>query len=255
MRGKEQTKAEAFLLSVPGKSEVEYPMRRLILFDIDCTLLKAGGAGRRAMRKALAEHLGDGEYIDRVKYDGKTDPLIVRESHEASLTKEPLSQELQERILSAYLLYLEENLRSETGATLMPGILPLLESLRREREVTLGLLTGNMERGGRLKLGLFHLNGFFPFGAFGSDHWNRNLLLPIAWERAERSTGHSFSPRETVIVGDSIHDVACVKPYGAKVLAVATGSTPSGALLAGDPDGLMESLEMTDKAVEVLLTL
>ena len=164
-------------------------MRRLILFDIDCTLLKAGGAGRRAMRKALAEHLGDGEYIDRVKYDGKTDPLIVRESHEASLTKEPLSQELQERILSAYLLYLEENLRSETGATLMPGILPLLESLRREREVTLGLLTGNMERGGRLKLGLFHLNGFFPFGAFGSDHWNRNLLLPIAWERAERSTG------------------------------------------------------------------
>ena len=134
-----------------------------------------------------------------------------------------------------------------------PGSPELLQRLAREPRVTLALLTGNLERGARLKLEPPGFNGFFPFGAFGSDSADRYELPAIAVARARERIGHEFSGKSVVVVGDSVHDVGCGRALGVRAVAVATGPTPAEQLAAEKPDVLLESFADVDRAAEAIL--
>ena len=134
-----------------------------------------------------------------------------------------------------------------------PGIPQLLARLAEEPRVTLALLTGNLERGARLKLEPPGFNRYFPFGAFGSDSEDRYRLPRVAVDRARERTGRAFAGKSVVIVGDSIHDVACGRSLGVRAVAVATGITSPERLAAERPDVLMTDFADTERAVEAIL--
>src|SRR5215468_6146006 len=215
--------------------------RRLVLFDIDGTLLSAGRVARDAILKSLKTSFDwayTADHEDRGKFDfsGKTDPQIVRE-----LVLESVGRDHFDRNLARALeLYLEELERQLLPGTVVPkpGIVDLLRRLADEPRVTLGLLTGNLERGARLKLAPPGFNPYFPFGAFGSDSADRYELPEVAVRRAREATGRTFAGKAIVIVGDSIHDVACGRSLGVRSVAVATGPTSAAALGAERPDVL-----------------
>jgi phosphoglycolate phosphatase-like HAD superfamily hydrolase len=198
--------------------------RRLLLFDIDGTLVDCGRQGRNVFRQALVDVFGTAGDCDAYNFAGRTDSRIVLDLLTgAGLPEEEVLAGLP-RLQELYLAELEKGL-DRTGMSLLPGVQELLESLADRPDVTLALLTGNWEAGARTKLSRFGLNRFFPFGAFGSDRTDRDDLPPVALERAERHTGRTFRPEEALIIGDSVHDVGCARAHGIPVLAVATGRT------------------------------
>jgi len=224
----------------------------LVLFDIDGTLLSAGRAARESVLTALAEvygwKSGNGQTHD---FSGKTDPQIVRE-----LVEEQVGRERCEALLEKALeRYLEEFARLLTPESVVtkPGVTELLARLAAEPRVTLGLLTGNLERGARMKLEPPGLNRYFSFGAFGSDSADRYRLPAIALGRARQHSGRSYSGKSVVIVGDSVHDVLCGRPLGVRAVAVATGPTPAARLAETRPDALLENLADVDAATEAIL--
>jgi len=229
---------------------------RLVLFDIDGTLLSAGAVAREsilvALERAYAWRAED-PHRDRRRFDfsGKTDPQIVRELVSPAVGRQACEDGLP-RALELYLEELERRLAPGTVA-LKPGIPELLQGLSEEEDVTLGLLTGNLERGARLKLGPPGLNPYFPFGAFGSDSADRYQLPAVAVHRAREACGRTFSGKAIVIVGDSVHDVACGRSLGVKAVAVATGPTPREALAAERPDELLPDFSDLSRALDAIL--
>jgi phosphoglycolate phosphatase-like HAD superfamily hydrolase len=229
---------------------------RLVLFDIDGTLVSAGKVARESILKALESAYGwkaTDRHPDRTRYDfsGKTDPQIVRE-----LVLEEIGRERFETLLPRALeLYLEELERQLTPAAVVPkpGITALLERLATAPGVTLGLLTGNLERGARLKLAPPDYNRYFPFGAFGSDSADRSELPAIAVARALARTGRRFHGKSIVVVGDSVHDVACGRSLGVRAVAVATGPTRRERLAAEEPDALLEDFADTALGLKAIL--
>lgn len=229
---------------------------RLVLFDIDGTLLSAGAVARDSILHALErayDWRAEAPHRDRRRYDfsGKTDPQIVRELVSPMVGAEACEEGLA-RALELYLAELERRLLPGTVA-LKPGIPELLRSLSEQEEVTLGLLTGNLERGARLKLTPADLNGYFPFGAFGSDSADRYQLPDLAVRRARESSGRTFSGKAIVIVGDSVHDVACGRSLGVRAVAVATGPTAREALAAEGPDELLSDFSDLDRSLAAIL--
>jgi phosphoglycolate phosphatase len=229
---------------------------RLVLFDIDGTLLSAGKVARESILRALETAYGwkaRDEHSHREKYDfsGKTDPQIVRELVTADVGSERCEAGLA-RALAMYLEELERQL-SPGAVVPKPGVTDLLARLAREPRVTLALLTGNLERGARLKLEPPGYNRFFPFGAFGSDSADRYLLPPIAVARALERTGRRFARKSVVVVGDSVHDVACGRSIGVRSVAVATGPTPWDRLEAEKPDALLSDFSDTERSLEAIL--
>jgi phosphoglycolate phosphatase len=225
---------------------------RLVLFDIDGTLLSAGAVSRRALRFALEKTFGTVGGMESYDYSGKTDPQIVSELMAAEGFSAAL---VEERLLGCLALY-EEALGRELRPEHVvgkPGVPALLEELERESSVTLGLLTGNLERCARIKLDPLALNPFFPFGAFGSDAADRYRLPRVAVERALRATGTAFSGKSVVIVGDSIHDVRCGRDLGVRAVAVASGRTPKEVLAREEPDALLGDFGGTEEALEAIL--
>ena len=201
---------------------------KLLLFDIDGTLLGTDGAGRRAIHRALVDRGAPG-VVPGYRLDGKTDPQIVRELLAVGGHPDPEDRALVEAICTEYVAYLAEELTRTGGqARAMPGIPALLEALapREARgDVMVGLLTGNVVDGARLKL---RAAGFAPdrfaVGAFGLDGTHRPDLPPVALARASARLGRPVLGSETWIIGDTPADVACGRPVGARALAVATGS-------------------------------
>jgi phosphoglycolate phosphatase-like HAD superfamily hydrolase len=214
---------------------------KLVLFDIDGTLVDCGGQARLAFADALLHVMGTTGGLDTYDFSGKLDPRIVMDllidmgmSQKEALRKLP-------DVRAAYLDRLERDLRVEK-MRLLPGVGDLLDALVLRDDVALGLLTGNWEHGGRIKIGRYNLNRYFPFGSFGDDALDRNDLPPIALARAKQTHNRNFSARDTVIVGDSLLDVACAHAHGIRCLAVATGKTLPETLAAGRPDWLEENL-------------
>ncbi len=218
---------------------------RLILFDIDGTLLECGPQVRPILAEVLTKVFGTAGEVETYDFAGRTDPGIVLDLlTETGMSKE----EILERLPEARRIYVErlERTLDRQRMRLLPGVLEVLEDLSRREDIALGLLTGNWEPGARTKLSRFDLNRFFDFGAFGCDGVNRSELPPVALDRAERRLGRRFRPEETLIVGDTLHDVACAKAHGIPVLAVATGRTSAETLRDGGADRVVADLTAID---------
>lgn len=214
---------------------------RLILFDIDGTLLECGPQVRTIMSAIVHEIYGRTGSIDWFDFAGRTDPGIVLDVlKDAGLDEEEILPRIPE-VKERYAVRLEKEL--DVGRMrLLPGVADLLEALSRREDIVLGLVTGNWEPGARTKLSRFDLNRYFDFGAFGCDAVDRSDLPPVALDRAERISGRRFRPEETLIVGDTIHDISCAQAHGIPVLAVATGRTSAEALRERGADRVVSDL-------------
>lgn len=227
---------------------------RLVLFDIDGTILLTAGAGRRAITAALAELVGDRAAFARIRFDGKTDPQIVGELLAAAGDPGPHDREHVGAVCERYVTLLERELATTTGTRLMPGFPGILDRLEAEAGVVLGLLTGNLERGAALKLRAAGIDpARFKVGAYGSDAAHRPDLPPIAARRAEPFFGRAPAGGEVVIIGDTPADVACGAAIGARAVAVATGSYTVAELAACGAHAVFEDLGDTDRALAAIL--
>jgi len=231
---------------------------RLILFDIDGTLLWTDGAGRRAIHQALLDEVGTAGPIDGVRFGGKTDPQIVRELLTLAQHAAAADDRRVAAVCDRYLTLLEAELAKPAQATrLLPGVhdlLTALDPLEREGTALVGLLTGNLARGAALKLRSAGLDpGRFAVGAFGSDSPERSDLPAIAVERARGITGRQFTGAEVLIVGDTPADVVCGMGIGARAIAVATGSYGQAALVAAGAAHVFSDLRDTAAVLRALL--
>jgi phosphoglycolate phosphatase len=229
---------------------------RLILFDIDCTLLRTDGSGMVALSQALAQAMGEPYRLSQVPPSGQTDPNIVRAMFQEAGVPMARWGELERQVFEIYPELLEVELQARRLASrLEPGIQALVDLLHGHPELRLGVLTGNLEVTARMKLELFGLNRYFPIGAFGSDCAERNRLGPIALERARRHYGCDFQPAQTWFIGDTHHDIHAARACGARVLAVATGSSSRDVLMEFLPDHCLDHLEESARVLELLLAL
>ena len=211
--------------------------KNLILFDIDGTLITSGGAGEHALRLGFKDRFGIDDDLSTVEIAGRTDSGIARQmlaAHGLAETPENLAA-----FFDGYLHRLSLELPLRKGG-LLPGILPLLEALRKREDTVLGLLTGNLERGAVLKLTHYGVNHYFDFGAFADDHHDRNALGPFARSRAQERHGIDFAPDRIFVLGDTPHDISCARVIGARAIAIATGRFTTAELAAHQPDFLFE---------------
>jgi phosphoglycolate phosphatase len=231
---------------------------RLVLFDIDGTLLWTDGAGRRAIHRALLDEMGTAGPIDTYRFDGKTDPQIVRELLALAGHAEAAAAERVDAVCRRYVALLAHELAQATQRTrLFPGVRELLAALEpyeAEGRALVGLLTGNVERGAALKLASAGLDpGRFSVGAYGSDSGHRPDLPAIAARRAaEQGAGWEVSGRDVVIIGDTPDDVACGRPFGARTVAVATGHYDAAALRAAGAAHVFADLSDTAAVLDAI---
>jgi phosphoglycolate phosphatase-like HAD superfamily hydrolase len=227
---------------------------RLLLFDIDGTLLSARGAGRRAVKAALERVYGTVGAIDRYDLGGKTDQRIVFDVLEsAGLSREAVRERLDD-FFDAYARGLVEEIGDGRNVATLPGVASLIERLHGTDGALLGLLTGNIEEGARIKLTPTGLWSYFSVGAFGSDDVDRRRLPSLAARRAHALVGYAFRPEEVLVIGDTPLDIDCARAFGAVAVAVATGFHSRADLLQHGPDLLFDDLSDVDRVVDALLS-
>ncbi len=226
---------------------------RLVLFDIDGTLLSASGAGRRAIHRALVDVFGTAGAIDAYDFHGKTDPQIVRDLLHAAGVPPATVAAREAAFFGRYLECLEAEIGDGRLVRLYPGVADLLEALGATAACLVGLLTGNVEGGARIKLRSTGLWPRFRVGAFGSDHADRTRLPAIAARRAEQVAGRPFPGADVVVIGDTPLDVGCGRAYGARCVAVATGRHAVEALAACGADHVFPDLADTERVLAAIL--
>jgi phosphoglycolate phosphatase len=209
------------------------------LFDIDGTLLLSGGAGKAAMEAALASEFGVPASSDGVPYSGRTDRAIARDLFQLHQIGD--SVENWQRFLKAYLRHLPDCLTNHQGKV-MPGITALLESLSPRSDVAVGLLTGNIREGARLKLGHYEIFHHFAFGGFGDHYFDRNEVAREALAETQRHLKGSVDVTRIWVIGDTPLDVRCARSIGARAVAVATGWHNLDSLAEEKPDLLLADL-------------
>jgi phosphoglycolate phosphatase-like HAD superfamily hydrolase len=212
---------------------------RILLFDIDGTLLSSGGAGKLAMESALVEEFGLPGLTAQVSYSGRTDRAIARDLL-ALHGVEPTPENFR-RLHDAYLRRLPDALARQPGRVL-PGVGELLAALAGRPDVAVGLLTGNIAAGAALKLGHYGLAHHFAFGGYGDHHWERDDVAREALTVVERHLGRRADPNHVWVIGDTPLDVACARAIGARAVAVATGWHSLDELAATEPDLLLPDL-------------
>src|SRR3989449_7014030 len=231
---------------------------KLVLFDIDGTLLWTDGAGRRAIQRALLDEAGTAGPIESYRFDGKTDPQIVRDLLSLAGHSGAGNATVIQAVCRRYVDHLRTELDRPTQATrLMVGIADLLAALEpheARRQALVGLLTGNVAPGAALKLRSAGLDpARFRIGAYGSDSARRTELPAVAAARAAALTGAIFTGSDVIIVGDTPDDVACGRPIGARSVAVATGSYDVAALPATRATYVFETLADTAAVLDAIL--
>lgn len=227
-------------------------MRRLILWDIDGTLIRSGGVGRRVIEEAAAQ-VGRLTQVPEVVMSGKTDPQILREIFSAAaLDHDHITAILPDAMAAAEaaLAALEDELRDQ--GYVLPGVVELLDRLASTAGIRQTLVTGNLVANAAVKVSAFELADFFDaeVGAYGTDHADRLELVPIALERAARFRGESYEPHEVWVIGDTANDLACARAGGVRCLLVGTGHLPT----APDekPDAHLVDLSEVDEAFRIL---
>jgi phosphoglycolate phosphatase-like HAD superfamily hydrolase len=224
---------------------------KLVLFDIDGTLVLTGRAGVRAMTRAMAEVFGVEGAFNDISMAGRTDWYLL--SIALSQAGQTLNPSEFERFRARYIRFLEEEVleRGEGRKGIMPGVRDLLETLASRDDVLLGLLTGNFVEAARIKLEHFDLWRYFRCGAYGDDAEDRNALVPVAVERARACDGRRAFTR-VVVIGDTPHDIACAAAAGATSLAVATGGFDVDSLRTAGADVVFEDLGDTRAVLHVI---
>jgi phosphoglycolate phosphatase-like HAD superfamily hydrolase len=212
---------------------------RVILFDIDGTLVRTGGAGKAAMEDALREVFAVREVLDTVPYSGRTDRAIARDL--LVVHGIPATAGNERTLREAYLARLPGTLGRHPGL-ICPGVPELVAALAAEPDTILGLLTGNVRAGAAVKLGHYGLWGHFTCGGFGDDHYDRDDVARAAVASARAAAGRDFDPGNVWVIGDTPLDVSCARAVGANAVAVATGWHPLDELAACEPDHIFADL-------------
>lgn len=228
---------------------------KLVLFDIDGTILLTDGAGRRAIHRALIDVFG-GTGPEGHRFDGKTDPQIVRELMRFEGHDDAHIDRHMSPLLDRYVDYLEQELiAGASGVRVMPGVCELLDALEVRNDIVLGLLTGNLWAGARAKLSSAGIDpARFRVGAYGSDHELRGELPAVAQRRAREELGLDIAGSDVVVIGDTPADLHCGRGIGARAIGVATGSFSTNELLAHDPAAVFEDLSDTPSVVAAILS-
>lgn len=223
--------------------------KRLLLWDIDSTLITTGGAGDKALKRVVEERFGVRDDLHDIEIAGRTDSWIA-----ASILSKYGIEPDPERVtqfLDDYIAQLAELLPQLNGH-IMPGVKAILDRLQTREDRVLALLTGNLRRGAELKLQRYCLWNYFKFGAFADDHADRNELGAFARARAKEEHTHDFEVARIDVIGDTGHDIACGKIFGARTIAVATGSWTREQLAAHAPDFLFDDLSQVEEVMAQL---
>ena len=227
----------------------------VVLFDIDSTLIRTQGAGRAAFAETFRadfniERIGDG-----ISYAGRSDRAIVREVFAQHGIEDRPDTDTWQRFRRGYLRRLERTLTMRRGG-LLPGVLPLLRAIRERSDVAMGILTGNVAAGARLKLEHYGIDSFFGFGGYGDDHVDRGGIAAeaIGAAAAYLHTKHRLSaePGLTTVIGDTPEDVRCARTIAAKAIAVATGESSLCELRAAAPDHALPDLTDRDTVLGLI---
>lgn len=222
---------------------------KVLLFDIDGTLIRAGGAGRKALNRAALLLYGKRDACSELSLAGRTDLWNFREAHINATGKKPSPAQLEtlhQEYLKHLPFYVRRAIRNGTYIC-PPGIKTLLKRLSRQKGVLLGLGTGNMERGARIKLEPSGFNAYFMFGGYGSDAFHRPSLLKKAVHRAELLSKRKFIGTDVYVIGDTPLDVAAGKKAGYKTVGVGTGFASWESLVASKPDHLARDFRGIEK--------
>ncbi len=215
-------------------------MLRLVLFDIDGTLIRTGGAGVKAFAKVFATEFNAVDGFERMKFAGRTDVSLVREFF--SFHDIPATADNFNRFFERYVFWLDHMLRESTGAICV-GVLDFIDKLKlMPQPPVLGLLTGNIRLGAEIKLRRFGLWDTFQIGGFADDNEERNKIAAVARERGSRLLNHELRDDEVLVIGDTPHDISCARAIRGRVLAVATGAYTSAELKLHTPDWVVENL-------------
>jgi len=207
---------------------------QIILFDLDGTLVRAGGSGAGSMSVAFNNLFHRENAFARISFTGMTDPLILRKAFHHTFNRDPRPDEF-ETFFQEYLKILKKQVPKAEGYEVLPGIPALIHGLT-ARGLSIGLATGNLKDGARIKLERSDLWQPFPFGGFGSDSENRTRLTEMAIQRGSARLGHDVNPRDCMIIGDSPAEHKVARELGAKVLLVGTGWTDTAELQRLEPD-------------------
>lgn len=209
----------------------------ICLFDIDGTLIASGGAGKAALEAALAEEFGVSRIIDKLQLSGRTDRAIIVDLFRLHVIDD--TPENHERLRDAYLRHLPRFLHA---GRVLPGIADLLDHLAGRDDVAVGLLTGNVRAGAKVKLGFFGLHDYFAFGGYGDHHLDRDDVAREALSEVRRQFNGSVDPERIWVIGDTPLDVRCARAIGARAVAVATGWHRADELAEYAPDLLLADL-------------
>ena len=196
------------------------PAVRALLFDIDGTLLLSGGAGNRSLDRAIKKVTGRDGGMNDVLPDGKTDYLIIEEAFRVNFPDLPLGPKEIEATLEAYLESLEEEVAASRGFRLMPGVPAVLDACRARGDLLLGLATGNLEEGARIKMERAGLWEYFSFGGYGSDAIQRTDMVRAAIRRTWEAAGFEVPPERIFVIGDTPHDILCAHEAGVRGIGV-----------------------------------
>jgi phosphoglycolate phosphatase-like HAD superfamily hydrolase len=224
---------------------------KLLLFDIDGTILSAHGAPKKAMSTVLGRRYSAFNYDQGYDFSGRTDPQIVE--HLLEFDDREFSENLVKDILEEFCIELEKEMVNGQKPKIHPGVENLIEDLGNTNSVYLGLVTGNVSKGAKIKLEAAALQEYFAVGGFGDDSKDRNDLPPIAQKRAEKHFNQSFHSNDIWIIGDSKYDIVCAQTNNLRCLAVSTGKTCREKLEAANPEFLVNDLSDSEKIKNILL--